>query len=399
MSFLQRYPFRQSGHPPRLWLTYVLAALYTLHLGLVSYSNSTYMEQYTSPEVVGMLYTVGSALAVFAFLFFTRILKRFGNVQLTLILAAIEIGTLVVLGLSTHAATSIVAFVVFLVVYPLLFLNLDIFSETIIGDNEAGTGSIRGLSLTLMSVASALSPFLMGFIVGEDSSRLNLTYFASAAAFTVFAVIIGIHFRSFKDPHYERLHILHTLGHYWRHPDLRHVFMAHFMMQMFFSWTVIYVPLYLATEVGLSWGEIGIITGVGMLAYALFEYPIGILADKKYGEKEMMALGFLILAITVSWISFMAGATILAWMILMFLNRTGASFVEVTTESYFFKHTGGGDANIISFFRLSRPLAFMLGSLIGSASLLFLPFNLIFIVLSLLLAGAIYFVIPLQDTR
>ncbi len=399
MSWFKKHPFRREGNPPRLWLTYVLAALYTLHLGLVSYSNSTYMEQYTSPEVVGMLYTIGSALAVLTFLFFTRILQRFGNVQLTLILAAIEIGSLIILGLSTHPATTITAFVVYLIVYPLLFLNLDIFSETIIGDNEAGTGSIRGLSLTLMSIASVISPFALALIVGTDDSRLNLTYFAAAGVFALFALVIAIHFPTFKDPHYERLNILSTLGHYWNHSNLRNVFMAHFMMQMFFSWTVIYIPLYLATEMDLSWAAIGSITGVAMLAYAIFEYPIGIIADKLYGEKEMMALGFVVLAVTVSWISFMTSTTILAWMVLMFLNRIGASLVEVTTESYFFKHTDGGDANIISFFRLSRPLAFMAGSLIGSAALLYLPFNLIFIVLSILLASSIYFVIPLRDTR
>jgi hypothetical protein len=113
----------------------------------------------------------------------------------------------------------------------------------------------------------------------------------------------------------------------------------------------------------------------------------------------MMALGFVVLAITASWISFMASASILAWMVLMFINRAGASLVEVTTESYFFKHTSGSDANIISFFRLTRPLALIAGSLVGSIALLYLPFNLIFVILGLLMAVSIFFVIPLRDTR
>ncbi len=399
MQLFSHHPFTRSGTPPKFWLTYVLSIIFNFHGLLVAYSNSSYMEGFTSPEVVGLLYTISSALAVFAFLFFTRILHRFGNVRLTLWLALIQTLALIALGFAFGAATTIVAFVIFMIINPLLYLNIDIFSETLIGSNETGTGSARGLSLALMSLAAALAPFSLALIVGNDDSRLNLVYFVSAAIFSTFIALIVIHFRTFKDPIYERMDVLKTMSGFWRHRNLRNVFLAHFMLQFFFAWTVIYMPLYLATEVGLGWDVIGSIIGVGLLAYAVFEYPIGLLADRHYGEKEMMALGFVILAVTASWISFMAGASIAAWMLLMFLNRAGASLVEVTTESYFFKHTKGSDANIISFFRLTRPLALIAGSLVGSVALLYLPFNLIFIILGLLMAFSIFFVIPLKDTK
>ncbi len=399
MQLFSHHPFTRSGTPPKFWLTYVLSIIFNFHGLLVAYSNSSYMEGFTSPEVVGLLYTISSALAVFAFLFFTRILHRFGNVRLTLWLALIQTLALIALGFAFGAATTIVAFVIFMIINPLLYLNIDIFSETLIGSNETGTGSARGLSLALMSLAAALAPFSLALIVGSDDSRLNLVYFVSAAIFSTFIALIVIHFRTFKDPIYERMDVLKTMSGFWRHRNLRNVFLAHFMLQFFFAWTVIYMPLYLATEVGLGWDVIGSIIGVGLLAYAVFEYPIGLLADRHYGEKEMMALGFVILAVTASWISFMAGASIAAWMLLMFLNRAGASLVEVTTESYFFKHTKGSDANIISFFRLTRPLALIAGSLVGSVALLYLPFNLIFIILGLLMAFSIFFVIPLKDTK
>ena len=34
------------------------------------------------------------------------------------------------------------------------------------------------------------------------------------------------------------------------------------------------------------------------MAYVIFEYPIGILADKYIGEKEMMGVGFFVLTIS-----------------------------------------------------------------------------------------------------
>ncbi len=399
MDFLRRHPFKKNGAPPKMWLTYILSIIFNFHGLLVAYSNSSYMEQFTSPEVVGMLYTIASAIAVLAFLFFTRVLRRYGNVLLTLILSVIEMLALILIGLAFGQATTIVAFVVFMTINPLLYLNIDIFSETLIGSNETGTGSARGLTLALMSLAAAVAPFSLALIVGGDDSRLNLVYFVAPAIFFIFIALILIHFRTFEDPEYQSLDVLKTLSGFWRKSNLRNVFMAHFMLQFFFAWTIIYMPLYLATELGMHWDVIGSIIGFGLLAYAIFEYPIGWLTDHRYGEKEMMALGFVILAITSSWVAFMAAASVVAWMLLMFINRAGASLVEVTTESYFFKHTTGSDANIISFFRLARPLALMAGSLTGSVALLYLPFNLIFIVLGFFMAAAIFFVIPLVDTR
>ena len=357
------------------------------------------MENFVSPETVGALYTIGSALAVLSFLFISRVLRKVGNVNLTVGLVILEITALLTLGITASAATALVALVLFLTVNPLIYLTIDIFSETLIGKNESSTGSKRGLALTLMSVAAVMGPLTMGFIVGDNDSNLSRTYFVSAGIFSCFLLLVLIHFRSFKDPAYKEMKVLRAIRSFWEQLDLRNVFLAHFTLQVFFSWMVIYAPLYLATEVGFGWDSIGAIIAVGLFAYVIFEYPIGYIADKLIGEKEMMALGFVILAITSSWMAFMVNAPVLSWMILMFLSRIGASLVEATTESYFFKHTKGSDANIMSFFRLTRPLAMVLGSLLGAVSLLYLPFNLTFIILALAMIPGILFTLTLKDTK
>ena len=160
----------------------------------------------------------------------------------------------------------------------------------------------------------------------------------------------------------------------------------------------IYIPLYLVTEIGFSWDTIGSIIAVGLLAYVICEWPVGILADKWWGEKEMMAVGFFILAITSVSISF-AGTSIAVWMTLFFISRIGAALVESTTESYFFKHMKGDNAGIISFFRLLSPLSNLGGSLLGALALFYLPFNYIFVVLGLLMVPGIFFTLVLKDTK
>lgn len=357
------------------------------------------MEKFATPEVIGAMYTISSCLAVLAFLFISRVLKKIGNVRLTLWLALFELVSLVVLGLVGHPATAIVAFVAFMILNPLIYLTIDIFSETLIGSNEGSTGSKRGLTLTIMSLASAAGPLAMGFVVGNNDGNLSVTYIISAGILSIFILIVLFRFYCFTDPSYKEIQVLSAISEFWQESDIRSVFLAHLNLQVFFAWTIIYIPLYMATKIGFSWEQIGTILAVGLMAYVIFEWPIGYIADKYIGEKEMMALGFIILAITSGCITIMTNSSILYWMILMFVSRIGASLVEATTESYFFKHIDGSEANIMSFFRLARPLGMIIGSLLGSVSLLYFEFEFIFVILGLLMLPGIYFTSQLTDTK
>jgi len=53
----------------------------------------------------------------------------------------------------------------------------------------------------------------------------------------------------------------------------------------------------------------------------------------------------------------------------------------------------------MSFFRLTRPLAMLVGALAGSVTLLYLPFELMFIVLGFMMIPGIFFTIALKDTK
>ena len=162
---------------------------------------------------------------------------------------------------------------------------------------------------------------------------------------------------------------------------------------------VVYTPLYLTRNIGLSWAEFGVVMFFAQLAYVFLEYPIGLIADKYIGEKEMMALGFLIITISTSWMAFVTVSSLVVWSVIMFITRVGASLVEVTTESYFFKQTKSTDAQVISFFRITRPLAYVIGALFASLTLLYLPFNLLFVVFALLMIPAMFFTSSIVDSK
>ena len=390
---------RRSRQAGSFNVVYLAMIFFGLHWALVLYVNSTYLERYVSSEAVGALFTIGAAVTILSFLFISRILRALGNYKLTVGLALIEFFTLISMGFVPRLEVVIPLFILHQAIAPLLLFNLDVFTERLIGTNEDDTGSTRGLVLTIMSLAGAVAPLVAGFVLGDASPRFAFVYVTSAVLMLPFLYLIFSHFKTFSDPRYTEVKVLDAIRNFWEHTDLRHVFLAHFVLQLFFSWMVIYVPLYLATVIGLPWDKIGIILFSGLMAYVLLEWPIGIVADNHYGEKEMMIGGFVIIIISTIWISFIDTTALIPWMAVMFATRVGASFVETTTESYFFKHTRSSDANIISFFRITRPLAYFVGALLGSLTLLYIPFSGMFVVLGILLLPGIFLSFKLHDTR
>ncbi len=384
--------------PIKFWYVYLISVIFYFHTLLVSYTTPTYLSEFVDAKHIGLLYSIGSIGSLIFFMLLPSILKRFGNFIVTLGLMVISIFTLAITGLGFSTALVLTGIILYLVINPLIYLNLDIFCETLIGKNEGQTGHVRGLTLSLMSLAALLAPLTISYVVGTGDN-LSQLYFIAIAVGSVFMLVVIARFKQFVDPLYHRIKLKPLLRQCYQNRAIKLVLSTHFLLQIFFTWTVIYFPLYLASVLNLPWSTIGGIIAAGLLAYVVCEYPIGIIADNYYGEKEMMAFGFLILALAVATISFMTTTEMIPWMVLMFISRVGASLVEVTTESYFFKKVDGDDANLMSVFRLTRPLSVLAGSLLGSVCLAIMPFNLAFLVLAFVMVIGLFITLGIEDTR
>lgn len=387
-----------AGSPLTFTLVYLASIIFTFINLVTSYSSSTYLERFVPTETVGLLFAVSAAIAIVLSLTLPRLLRHIGNVNTALLLITFVTIALLFLGLAPSTPVVIGAFIAYLSLAPQVFLNIDIFLEALIGTNEGSTGTRRGLILTLMSAAAFVSPLAMGYIIGPENN-LAQVYFVGAGAGLVLIALIVSRFRQFLDPAYTTIRVRDMLRDAARDSDIRTVMTTQFLLQFFYTWAVVYIPLYLASTIGFDWPTISTILAAGLLAFVIFEYPTGYVADRHLGEKEMMAFGFVFLALAAAAMSFMAGYGVVGWMALMFVSRIGASLVEVTTESYFFKKVDGNQPNLIGLFRLMRPLANLLGTIAGSISLFFLPFHLIFLVLAVVMASGVFITSFLTDTK
>lgn len=389
-------PLPQSSHSRKIRALYAANLLISFHYFFVVYVNSSAMTRFVDERTVSLLYLIGSIASTILFLSFARLLSRFGNLRLTIGFIVLELCALVGLAVAGQASTAGMLLLLHLIVSPIIYLSLDIFLERLV-HNEQTTGTVRGLFLTMLNIAQVSSPILVGLLLTRD--EYWKAYAASAAFLLIAALIIMVRLPNTQEVPSARPSFRALAACVLARPAFRHVFAVQFLLRFFYAWMVIYTPLYLVRYIGLSWTEIGVIFTVMLLPFLLLELPLGRLADTRIGEREILALGFAFIAISVAAIPLLHTTAVVWWMATLFATRVGAACIDIASESYFFKHVDGSDTATISLFRIARPASFVLASGVASITLLILPLGDSFFVLAGVMLLGFIPVALLTDTR
>ncbi len=376
-------------------LTYIATLLLSFHYYFVTYINSTFLNQYMSEKNVGILYTAGSLINICIFFGIIRFLHRFGNYRVMLFCLGIEGALLLVLANATNIALIAPLFIIHHAITPILLLSLDIFLERYSKDTT--TGAVRGIFLTVMSIAAVISPIIVGFIL--EGGEFSKIYYASASFIILLFILIYFYFRNYQDTPYLITSPITVFRKFIESEPIRHIFVSSLTLQIFFSWMIVYVPIYLFDHIGFGWEKIGLIISISILPFVLFEFPLGELADKRLGEKEILITGFIIMIVGILIIEQTTSQSILLWIIALGTARTGASFVEVAAETYFFKHINETNSELVNFWRMTNPLGFLIGSVLGSVSLIILPYQYAFFVLAFVVFCGMLYATKLKDTK
>jgi MFS family permease len=373
---------------------YLASFLYSFHYALVLYINSSFLGNYFDAGTVSLLFICGAFGSIVLFTHAPMIIDRFGTKRV--LIYSLILDFLAILGLLTakNPPALALAFILYTSVILLMPLCFDIYLEA--HTRESLTGRVRGTNLTLSNLGILLAPIILALIV--VGSNFSIVYVLSALVL-VPLTFIALSFKNLHSAFHGKNHSFEILMRIWlRHKDVRRVTLVRLGLETFYSVMVIYTPLYLFHVIGFSWHTIGGIFAVMLLPFVLFEQAIGWLVDRVYGEREIMTIGLCIMAVTLILLLNLE-ACVAAWAIVLFLSRVGASMIEVTTESYFFKNVGPDDAGLISIFRLTRSTSIILGALIGGVVVSLYSYQALFA----LLAGVIFlttiFSTKIRDTR
>lgn len=374
-------------------LNFILATV----TALVTYFNTPLLIERGVPEsAVGVVFAAAATLSIIFLFIAPKVFARFGNYRSLIGLVGVLIASFALLALLLDTASVIVLFILWSAITTVAYLLLDMILEGAT-PSEGTTGTTRGIYLSLAQIAWFVAPVVAGLIVAMGSFEL-LYLVAAAIAVPAFS-IARRDLKNLKTHAYRAPQILHVYRMLSQNRDMRLVFSAQFLLRLFYAVMVIYTPVYLIEKLNLSASTFGAIISFAMLAFLLFEWPMGRLADTRYGEKEIMMLGFIIMGIATAFLTFIVGPSILEWGLLLFLTRIGAAMVDITTESYFFKHVNGEDSDVVGVFRILGPLAYIVGPLLGTALLLFLPFSYIFVALGVIMMIGVPVALGLKDTR
>ncbi|MEK7176823.1 MAG: MFS transporter [Patescibacteria group bacterium] len=375
---------------------FVITVFLSFHYGAILYVNSSLLGKFFNQNTVSLLFILGAVASCILFLFTAQLIEWFGKRLLLLILLSVSTLTTLGLAFAQTGANAAVYFLAHECVLLTIYYCLDIFLEEVSLDGN--TGEVRGIYLTLINLGIAAGPIIL-LIFGDDETFKPI--YILATVLLIVPLVMTIFTLKSRMPKWHGIthrHIFLPFRAWWRHGALRRITIARLILESFFAFMIIYTPVYLHNNLGFEWSELGIIFTVMLLPFVLFQWPAGELADRYYGEKEILCIGFLITALSLAVMPFL-GKIFMAWLFILFVSRVGASFVEIMTESYFFKHVGPRDTGLISIFRLTRPVSIILGAGAGVLALSFLTFEQVFFVLAAIVLLGLKVSLALRDTK
>ncbi len=378
---------------------YFVSFIISMQYALVVYVNSSFLKSITGESSFGAIFALASVLSIVVLLEIPRLLNRIGNYKTMLGFIILNSLSLFVLGYSKNANIVVLFFLLYNIANYAILFSQDIFIE----DYTQSGGSIgraRGIVLTAMNLAFVFAPSLSGYLVIQNLEGISYSrIYIFAALFTIPAIFfIFPWFKRFQDPKYRKILVTDTIKKMVFDMNLRKIYISEFLLRFFFSWMIIYTPIYLHEIIGFDWKEIGFIFTVMLLPFVLVEYPLGEMSDI-IGEKKILFFGFLLMSLSTLGIFFLHSSNIFIWAAILFFTRLGAASVEVMNESYFFKKIKARDSGLISFYRNAYPFAIIIAPIVATPILSLLGYQYVFLILGMIVFLGLLNAIRLKDIK
>ncbi|MFZ1654706.1 MAG: MFS transporter [Candidatus Moraniibacteriota bacterium] len=358
------------------------------------YILSSYFVQISGDHLVGSFYLVAYVLVLWLLMHFQPLVHSLGSVRFLGMLLVGLIGTSFFLSLGEPSWTGAAALLAYIVCSNLVWSVMDVLVEDFSTDRVSGR--IRGLYLTVMNGGLLLAPIL---------STKTLAGAGYTGVFTVLGIgyilvflVVLLSLRHHQTVPLPKIAFLATLKKVMGKRNLLLISIVSWTLEFFYAIMIIYTPILLLAQ-GFDWGQIGLIFTVMLVPFVLIQYPLGILADKKWGEKELLFVALVLLGISSVAVGFTRSTDIVFWAGLLFLTRLGAAAIEVLRDSYFYKQIGPSDTDIVAFFRSARPTADIVAA---GVSLLFLSLfsvHSLFYLVGAVAFGACFAVLSLEDSQ
>ncbi len=356
--------------------------LVRFHNYLILFTVSTFLASFMDERAVGVVLAAIATLVGLNLLRMPALFARFGPKRLLVILGILEAATVMGLSVVQTGILPVILLVFQGVFASSIFLGLDLLLECQT-TSEKKTGHLRGMFLVFANTAVLAASIALGSVM-NDHNYEDL-FFLAAVSLVPF-VLLSTAFPAVSHAvSRTETSLREAVMRIQTRADLFPTILAHFLLLLFFSWSFLYLPLYLHEHVGFSWKSVGYLLALTLSPYVVLEYIVGSVADSRLGERKIVIAGFTLMILAMGSFAFIGSAGLLWWALAFLVGGVGGALAEVATEAHFFRLVSVLDGEVISVFRMLRPLSVVVGPLMASFALLFLPFSGIFIFFALIL--------------
>ena len=360
----------------------------------IVYVLSTYFKKVTGTENVGIFYTISYLIILLALLNLHKLVHGLGKVRNFVFSSLLKVTANLLLIAFPFSSWSIVFLVMYVVFMGIEWANLDSILETFSEDETSGR--IRGWHLTILNLGFIFGPWLSTTLLQKFDFQ---GVFLLALGLNVLTLLISlVGFRDMDGKFEKKIQSLEIVALAIKNKNIFSIYYISFILEFFYAIMIVYAPLYLL-DMGFSWEQIGLAFTLMLVPFVLLQYPVGILADKKMGERELLVVSILIMSLSTLAFYFFSSKIILFWAIMLFATRIGAALIEILRDSYFYKQIDGRDVDLINFFRSAMPLAYVVATGLSALLLLFFPLKSVFLVVSLVSLSALYPAFKLKDSK
>jgi len=375
-----------------------LASLITFLMGftqaVLAYVMSSYFKLSSGTENVGIFYAVSYIIFLVVLLNLHKIVRMFGKSNVFYFSLLAKIISVVFLAVLAPSKWAIIFLMLYIILGNIEWVALDTIIESFSVDKMSGR--IRGLHLTIMNTGILFGPFVSTYILGKIDFQGIFVFSLIFNSFVFIFALIG--FRNVNHRFEQKLKVADVIKKVLARKNIMRIYYISFVLEFFYALMIIYTPIYLL-DLGYSWAEIGKIFTVMLIPFVLIQYPMGFLADKKFGEKEFLIFSLFIMSVSTIFIYFIGSGTVFVWSIVLFATRIGAALVEVLRDSYFFKRIDAFDVDVINFFRTAAPVANIAAATLSSFMIFFLPVRFTFLLTGLIILSALYPAFKLVDNK
>lgn len=378
----------------KLKLLSFISFLFGFAQALLMYVTSDYFSKALGSQNVSAFYFIAYVVALIGLLNMHKVVKFLGKSTTFFLFFFTQICFLAFLIFVQPSLLGIILLMLYIVTNYFSWVILDIILEDYSEDKKSGR--IRGLHLMILNAGILLGPLVSTNILSEVG--FNGLFLATLILNAVMFIIGLIGLNGVNGKFHGNLTIRDIGMKVLTNKDVLNIYVISLALEAFYALMIVYMPLYLI-DLGLSWQQIGIVFTIMLIPFVVLEYPIGFLADKKFGEKEMLIVGLLIMGISSASIFLFHTKSMLLWALILLATRIGAATVEILRDSYFYKKIDGRDVDLISFFRTTRSVAYMIATGFSAMLLIIAPMKYIFLLIAAVVFIGLYPAIKLIDNK